>query len=180
MIRYLILLAFLIAMPSSGWAQGTEAPLRFPELTAENLLGESFDIPDDLPGEPRVIHIAFQQRQQLEVNTWLTITDALEADYEGLRVFEFPTISWPYRIMKPVIDNGMRGGIPSDAARGRTITIFTRVSRFIEATGLPGNDDIATLLIDAEGYIRWRALGVHTDEKESALRAAIEGLRAEG
>jgi hypothetical protein len=80
--------------------------------------------------------------------------------------------------MKPVIDNGMRGGIPSDDARARTITLFTSVSRFVEATGLPGTDEIAILLLDGEGLIRWRGTGVHTPEGEGALRAAIESVQA--
>ncbi len=178
--RFLLAVLVLAVMPSPSRAQAPDTAPRFPELTAENLLGERISIPDDLPGELRVVFIAFYQRQQPAVNTWLAAGDALEADYPGLRYFEFPTIAWPYRVMKPVIDNGMRSGIPSDAARGRTITLFTRVGRFVEATGLPGTDQIAVLLLDGEGRIRWRATGVRTDEREAALREAIEGVRAGG
>mgnify|MGYP001813237227 FL=1 len=170
----------LLTMPPIGvQAQTREGSSPdFPSITAQNLLGESFDLPHDLPGDIRVIFVAFRQRQQPAINTWLAVADALEADYEGLRYFEFPTISRPFRLMKPVIDNGMRSGISSDAARARTITLFTSVSRFVEAIGLPGTDDIATLLLDSEGRIRWYATGVHNLERENALRRAIETIRA--
>lgn len=169
------LLALLtLVMPMPAHAQTSADLPRFPEVRAENLLGESFVLPDDLPGEIRVIFVAFQQRQQPQVNTWLAVGDALAADYPGLRYFEFPTISWPYRVMKPIIDNGMRGGIPSREARARTITLFTNVSRFVEATGLPGTDDVATLVLDAQGRICWFSTGPRTDESEAALRRAIE------
>ena len=162
------------AVPTAG--QSPDAGPRFPEIVAENLLGESISIPDDLPGRLRVIFVAFRQRQQSQVNTWLAIADQLEADYEGLRYFEFPTIARPYRLMKPMIDNGMRGGIPGDNARARTITLFTNVSKFVDATGLPGTDRIATLLLDSRGRIRWSGVGPHSPEREAALRDAIDGV----
>lgn len=176
--RILTSIALLaLVMPMSARAQNAAELRRFPEVRAENLLGESFLIPDDLPGEIRVIFVAFQQRQQPQVNTWLAVGDSLEASYSGLRYFEFPTISWPYRVMKPIIDNGMRGGIPSPEARARTITLFTNVSRFVEATGLSGTNEIATLVLDPQGRIVWFTTGPRTDAREAALRQAIEQLR---
>jgi len=157
-------------------AQEASADLRLPALRAENLLGEEFAIPGDLPGEIHLLFVAFRQRQQGLVNTWLEVADAIEADAPGLRYFELPTIARPYRLMKPIIDNGMRSGIPSEEARARTITLFTNVQDFVEATGLRGTDDIAVLLLDAEGRIRFTETGPRTDAKEAALRAAIAGL----
>ena len=175
--------AVLALAPTAVPAQSPElldpAPPAFPPLTAENLLGESFDLPDDLPGEIRIVFIAFRQRQQSSIDTWLAVADALEVDYAGLRYFELPTISRPFRLLKPVIDNGMRGGIPSEEARRRTITLFTSVSRFVEATRLPGTEDIATLLLDSDGRVRWHVTGVHTREREARLRQAIEAVREE-
>jgi hypothetical protein len=154
------------------------APL-FPTLRAENLLGDEIEIPAGLPGEVQVIFVAFQQQQQPRVNTWLAVADALEADFPGLRYFEFPTIARPYRLMKPIIDNGMRSGIQAEAARARTITVFTNVRRFVEVTGLPGTDDIAVFLLDSEGRVRFRETGVRTPEKEEALREVIVSIRGE-
>ncbi len=169
-----LLVALFVAEPLHGQATST-APA-FPSLRGENLLGEEFDLPDDLPGDVHLVFVAFQQRQQPLVNTWLNVADAIEADFPGLRYVELPTIATPYRLMKPIIDNGMRSGIPSDAARARTITIFTNVQDFVEATGLPSTDDIAVILLDAQGRIRFIETGPRTEEKEEALRAAITEL----
>ena len=173
-----VLLLLLLALPLR--AQDTSDLVRFPTLRAENLLGEQFAIPDGLPGEVRLVFVAFQQRQQTLVNSWLAVADQIEADYPGLRYFELPTIATPYRLMKPIIDNGMRSGIPSDDARARTITVFTNVGDFVEETGLSGRDDIAVFLLDAEGRIRFSARGPRTDESEAALRAAIAALDSDG
>lgn len=175
--RLLPTVLLLLSSPVSSMAQ--DAP-RFPEVSGENLLGESFDLPGDLPGAPRVAFVAFRQGQQPAVNTWLAVADGLEADHPGLRYVELPTISWPYRIMKPIIDNGMRGGIPSEEARARTITVFTRVGAFVEEAGLPGTEEIATLLIDGDGRIRWWTTGRHTGAKEAELRRAIEAVKRDG
>lgn len=172
--RSLMVLALLL-MPTLSTAQES---LPFPQVSGENLLGESFDLPHDLPGDLRVAFIAFYQRQQPEVNTWLAVADGLEDDFDGLRYFEFPTIAWPWKIMKPMIDNGMRSGIPADEARARTITVFTRVGDFVEEAGLPGREEIATLLIDGAGRIRWWTTGPHTAAKERELRRAIDAVRA--
>lgn len=184
--RILASLLLVLLTPSAASSQAQQPtvldsdPPVFPAVTAENLLGESFDLPDDLPGRIRVVFVAFRQRQQPEVNTWLAIGDRLEADFDGLRYFEFPTIWLPFRLMKPMIDNGMRGGIPSRAARARTLTLFTNVSRFVTTTGLPGTDRIAVLLLDGEGRIRWSVTGSHSPDRERALRRAIEAVRDEG
>lgn len=175
--RYALLFTVIHALAAPLSAQEDSVPRPFPSLRAENLLGEEFAIPADLPGDLRLIFVAFQQRQQPRVNTWLAVADAMEADFPGLRYFEFPTIARPYRLMKPIIDNGMRSGITADAARARTITVFTNVRGFVEATGLPGTDDIAVFLLDTEGRIRYMDRGVRTDEKEAELRAAIDALK---
>jgi hypothetical protein len=171
--------ALLLCLATTGpiAAQEAGAPPPFPSLRAENLLGEKFVVPDDLPGELRLVFVAFKQRQQPRVDTWLAVAESIQSDFPGLRYFELPTIARPYRLMKPIIDNGMRSGIPSDPARARTITVFTNVGRFVDATGLPGTSDIAVFLLDAEGRILFTAVGPRTDEREEALRAALADLR---
>jgi hypothetical protein len=177
--RFVLSILLLTGLAAPIRAQEDSVPVPFPSLRAENLLGQEFSIPDDLPGDIRVVFVAFKQRQQPRVDTWLAVADSLQADFPGLRYFELPTIARPYKIMKPVIDNGMRSGIAATEARARTITVFTHVGRFVEATGLPGTDDIAVFLLDGEGRIRFTGTGPRTPEKEAALREAIAALTGE-
>lgn len=176
-VRSAVLAAVLLLTFTAGlWAQAESEPVSFPTLGAENLLGEEFELPDDLPGEIRLVFVAFQQRQQPEVDTWLAVADSIAAAFDGLEYFELPTITRRYRLMKFVIDNGMRSGIPSEAARARTITVFTHVDDFADATGLSGTDEIAVFVLDRQGRIRFTATGPRTDEKEAALRAALASV----
>jgi hypothetical protein len=126
----------------------------FPKITAENLNKEKVTLPDDLAGSPALVLVAYKQRQQLNVNTWLGHLETIEAAIPGVRVIETPTISsgkWGW--MAGFIDNGMRSGIPNLEARGRTITLYTDVSLFNQALMIEDTDTIYAVLLNSEGEV---------------------------
>lgn len=136
----------------------------FPGVSGENLHGERVRFPDDLMGAPALVLVAFEREQQSEVNTWLAQIDAFEAAIPGIRVVETPTISsarWGW--MAWFIDGGMRSGIPDDAARARTVTLYTDVARFREALGMETDEQIYAVLLDPEGRVRLVEPGVYTE-----------------
>lgn len=131
-----------------------ENPLYFPQITAKNLNNEEVTLPDDLAGKPALVLVAFKQRQQVNVNTWLDQLDLIESTIDGVRVIETPTISgkkWGW--MAGFIDGGMRSGIPDPQARARTITLYTDVGTFRQALGLESEDTIYGVLLDEQGEV---------------------------
>lgn len=135
----------------------------FPSVSGENLHGETVTFPDDLKGNPALVLVAFKREQQAEVDTWLEQIDAFEAAIPGIRVVETPTISstrWGWFAW--FIDGGMRSGIPDDAARTRTITLYTDVIKFREALGMETDGQIYAVLLDAEARVRLVEPGVFT------------------
>ena len=42
-----------------------------PTLTSEDLNGATHTLPSGLPGDPTIVFIAYKQRQQDDVNTWV-------------------------------------------------------------------------------------------------------------
>lgn len=136
----------------------------FPSVSGENLHGEKVTFPDDLKGNPALVLVAFKREQQAEVDTWLAQIGAFEAAIPGIRVVETPTISsarWGW--MAWFIDGGMRSGIPDDAARDRTVTLYTDVSKFREALGMETDGQIYAVLLDADARVRLVEPGVFTD-----------------
>jgi hypothetical protein len=126
----------------------------FPQITAKNLNNKEITLPDDLAGEPALVLVAFQQRQQINVNTWLDQLELIESSIEGVRVIETPTISgkkWGW--MAGFIDGGMRSGIPDVEARARTITLYTDVGTFRQALGLENENTIYSVLLDEQGIV---------------------------
>ena len=74
----------------------------------------------------------------------------------------------------------MARGVGTDAARARTITVYTDVAKAVRELGLPGTDTIAVLLVDRSGRIRAREHGGYDDEKTTRLTAALDGVPVEG
>jgi hypothetical protein len=52
-----------------------------------------------------------------------------------------------------VIDGGMARGVGTDAARARTITVYTDVGKAVRELGLPGTETIGVLLVDRSGRV---------------------------
>lgn len=158
-------------------APSQNGQLLFPTVSAQNLLDEPVTLPDDLLGNPAIVHVAFFQKQQELVNTWLAEMDRLEAAFEGVRVIETPVIKGRWAIMAGFIDNGMRSGILEQQARARTITLFTDTKDFREALDLPTDRDVYTLLLDADARVLATEPGVFSEE---AFQRLIDTARAAG
>ncbi len=74
------------------------ARIRFPALVTKDLNGDVQRIPDGLPGELKLFLVAYRQRQQLDIDPWLTLGLRLERVHAGFRVYELPTLarSWDW------------------------------------------------------------------------------------
>lgn len=148
-------------------------PRDFPQVQGRNLLDEEFTLPGDLPGERRLLLIPFHQWQQREVDTWLArLPELAEAD-PGLRYFEIPTLSTGWKLMRWMIDGGMKSGIADPEARARTITVYVDRSRFLDEAGIPDHDHITVVLLDPAGRIVWRARGAVDEDVWAGLRRAL-------
>lgn len=144
----------------------------FPKITAENLNKEEVTLPDDYNGNPLLVLIAYKQKQQLNVNTWLDRMDEIESAIPGVQIIETPTISsgkWGW--MAGFIDGGMRSGIPDPEARARTITLYTDVSLFNQALMIENTDTIYGVLLDKHGEVIDMVEGDYTPEKLESLSA---------
>ncbi len=160
-------------------AQSPLESLPFPTVAGENLEGRAYRIPEELPGRLRLILLAFEQRQQRDVETWFPTATRIADGRDDLTWWEFPTLQSAWRLMRWFIDGGMRSGIPDRSARERTVTLYLDRSAFLAALRIPGPERIAVLLVDAEGRVRWRSYGRASDEKVAGLERALADLAAE-
>lgn len=144
----------------------------FPDVRGRNLEGREFALPKGFEGELNVVLVAFRREQQADVDSWMPALRALAARHPALRVYELPTLSSNYRLMRRFIDGGMRRGIPDASVRAATITLYLDRQRFQRALGITGDDAIHVLLVDRQGTIHWRAQGPSSD-------AAIERLASQ-
>ena len=150
-------------------------PRRFPTLVAQDLEGTVLELPAALAGDPSVVIVAFERRQQAAVDTWLPWLSELRKRAPRLEVYEVPTISQRWRPARRLIDGGMRAGIPDPAVRRRTLTTYTDVGAVLEALELEGTDTIAVVVVDPGGTILWQGLGGYDPALAAELERAVTG-----
>lgn len=161
-----------LVSPVAASSQSPDA-VPFPRVEGRNLDDESFTLPDELPGRHRLLLVPFHQWQQGEVDTWLARLPELAGVVPGLAYYEIPTLSTGWKLMRWMIDGGMKSGIADPAARARTITVYTDRSRFMAEARIPDHDHITVALLDCEGRIVWRARGAVDEGSWTGLRRAL-------
>ncbi|MEO8395567.1 MAG: hypothetical protein ABI700_21410, partial [Chloroflexota bacterium] len=131
----------------------------FPTLAAENLEGRGLTLPGDLEGAYNLVVVTFQQRQQIEVETWLPLLHRLCAHYDDLRYYLLPTIQLLPDCQHHFFDMGRSFRLYGQNAREHTLPLYVDINDFNRALDIPTVSQIYTLLLDAKGRILWRASG---------------------
>ena len=149
---------------------------RFPSADGERLSGEHVRVPDVFAGTHNLVFVAFTRGQQSDVDTWTPLAKRLAAGDTGFRSYELPTLARRYRLIRPMIDGGMRRGIPDSATRSSTITLYIDKSPFERALGIANEDSIAVVLVGHDGHVLWMTRGPHTAEAEAALLAELKSI----
>jgi len=145
----------------------------FPPLVGQDLLGHERNLPDDFDGQLNLVLLAFYQNQQSAVDSYGPLSEELLASYQGFAYYEVPVIAPFYRVMKPVIDAGMRSYVQTEVGRSRVITVFTNTNKLTKALSLPTKDQIYALLLNAKGDMLFQAQGAYTPEIGQQIRQAV-------
>jgi len=101
----------------------------------------------------------------------------LEDRYPKFRFYEIPTLSNGYKIMRFMIDGGMRAGIPDKRVRKRTITIYINKSKFKKQLNITSEDTIYLFLINKKGEIIWRSEGEFNPIKAKVLEDKLTNYK---
>jgi len=165
-----LLIAALLLVPAPGFAQGVG--MRFPQVEGRNLEGRELRLPDDF-GDRTVVLVAFKQRQQRDVNTWLPLLDSLRAVDPALEVYEIPTLSNGWTPLRWWIDGGMSRGIKDRAVREATVTLYINKRPFKDALEIASDDSIHVLVLDAARRVAWRTAGPATAAGKAELRRRL-------
>ncbi|MFX0176471.1 MAG: hypothetical protein ACFE85_09605 [Candidatus Hodarchaeota archaeon] len=143
--------------------------MMFPEVSGQNLEFENFELPYSLKGELNLVIIPFRRWHQDLVDEWSIYLNTLEKKYPNFRYYEVPTLSNGYKIMRFMIDGGMRAGIPNKRVRERTITTYINKSKFKKELNINSENTIYLFLVNKKGEIIWRSEGEFDKIKANAL-----------
>lgn len=151
-----------------------EACLRFPVVTGDNLPGESFLLPADFDGDLMLVIVPFDERQQINAQTWLPLARDLAETDPGFAYYNvpvFPSMAAPLRVL---IRGGMSLTITDESLRDVTITIFLEdLDQFLSTLSIPDTEAMQVFLLNGDGEVLWRGAGAFSEEQGDALRAAL-------
>jgi hypothetical protein len=145
----------------------------FPNIKSADLNGRSLSLPDDFPAPSSLVFVAFEMRQQADVDSWRPFVEQARKKRPALGVFELPTMARGYRLMQFVIDNGMRSGITDRETRAATVTLYTDVTAFTKALGIGSTKAIAVLVVTPAGAILARVSGRYSEEAAVPIERAL-------
>lgn len=160
-----LLVLLLMALPGGAMAQ------TFPNLVSEDLNGATHSLPAELPSDPSVVFIAYKQNQQTAVNEWvaaLGLTPGGRPDF-----VELPVVGAGAKLMRGVIDRGMRSGIQDTQMRARTIAIYQSPNVVNGPLGFAGRNEIRVLVVRRDGTVLFSTSGRVTAKGVADLQAAL-------
>ena len=150
--------------------------MEFPELKAETLSGIDMKYPDDVKGKVTLILMAFKRETQRKIDSWLgPFSKAFDSD-TTVNFFEIPMLAGAWKLMSPIIDGGMRSGIPKQK-HGNVTTYYGNVNKYCELLGIEDKADGYVFLLDQNGVIQWISKGYDTEEKLKELFDKIQSLK---
>jgi hypothetical protein len=147
---------------------------KFPEIKDDSLANTQVILPDSARGKVTLIVISFLHQNQSQLDSWLEPYVDKFGTKESHTFYEVPMISGGYKFMRPMIDGGMRAGIPT-AKHKNVVTMYGDVEKYIKALNLDPKYGYAFLL-DREGIIRWQGQGFSTPETLKELFETAERL----
>ena len=154
----------------------SDAEMVFPEVEGKSLQGEVVQFPDVFSKKPfHIAVIAFEQKQQPEVDTWLPSLKGLLEEREDVDYFELPTIKPMNSVMRWIIYRGMRSGIKDEGDRTRTVTLHIDKEPFKTALKIDSEASIVVVVVDAKGKVVGRSEGAFGEEKWEKLVSVLDG-----
>jgi hypothetical protein len=143
--------------------------IRFPTITAPSLDGTPVTLPDGVRGKVALVVIAFERAAQAQIDSWVRPFEASFEHNPEVVVYEVPMIdSAVWRVMRGMIDSGMRAGIPRKR-HAFVVTYYGSAGPYREALGMDDSSLAYLFLLDGEGTIRWSASGYASPERSRAL-----------
>ena len=151
--------------------------MQLPTVKGSNLMRQKMIFPDDFAGDVNLVFIAFLRRHQDLIDEWVPFVEELVQEHPELHYYEFPTLPRRGPIYRTFLNEGMRAGIPSEATRARTITLYLEKRAFRKALDIENEQNMWVYLFDKSGSVLWRTEGRFSQGKSAALNDALKQFR---
>ena len=149
--RFLMIIAVvLLSACSTSYPNQAITGQDFPSVTGQTLEKESMALPEDLQGKMSLLLIGYKQDSQFDIDRWLIGLDMTQTQ---VAVYEVPTIQGLFpRMFSPLINNGMRAGIPKPLWKG-VVTIYKDGDQVQAFTGNENPNNTRVVLLNEQGTV---------------------------
>ncbi|MBB1381589.1 hypothetical protein H5071_06330 [Shewanella sp. SR41-2] len=149
--RFLMIIAVvLLSACSTSYPNQAITGQAFPSVVGQTLEKESMAFPEDLQGKMSLLLIGYKQDSQFDIDRWLIGLDMTQTQ---VAVYEVPTIQGLFpRMFSPLINNGMRAGIPKPLWKG-VVTIYKDGDQVQAFTGNENPNNTRVVLLNEQGKV---------------------------
>jgi hypothetical protein len=139
-------------------------------LTGDNLNSRTMTLPRDLPADPSLLFLAFDQDQQSQIDSW---TKGLN-DWTAVPWLEVPIIEPANAFVRAMIASGMRRDITASEVRERVMTVFTAPDPVAHAVGcIDYRKRLCVAVAEKSGRIRLVLTGPYSTD---AAKRVLESM----
>jgi ATP10 protein len=144
----------------------------FPELKAKTLAGKEISFPGDTKDKPAIICVAFKDETQKMADSW---TKEIMTQYSDSQIhyFEVPMLKNGLKMMRKMIDGGMRKGIDK-TLHDNVATYYGDLAGYKKKLLMPDEMNCYIFLADKSGNIQFTSEGEANKEKLQQLYKKIE------
>lgn len=175
--RALLALLAPLVLASAASAAPLPPGAMLPPVRGELLTGRDAVLPELTRGRVALVAFGFTRASSTDVEAW---AGRFKAAYGGDTTFtwlEVPLIgSGMARMMKPLIQGGMRGGTP-EPDRAHVMTVWGGTREWKDRLAFDAPQSAYVVLLDREGRVRWRGAGPLDDPRWRALAAVADSIR---
>jgi hypothetical protein len=164
-----------LVLPIAHAAQNGEAakPAAFPAITSYNLDRAKLNLPADFAGQLDLLLISFQPEQQTQIDTWMTLAQALQHTNFNFRWYRMPVSSRENFVFRWWENASMRSDETDPETWPWIVPLYVDKNDFLHRLQIPNERQIAVLLVNKQGKVLWSATGPLTPDKRTALQAAV-------
>lgn len=146
----MVIAALLLSACSTSYPNQAITGQAFPSVVGQTLEEESMALPEDLHGKMSLLLIGYKQDSQFDIDRWLIGLDMTQTQ---VAVYEVPTIQGLFpRMFSPLINNGMRAGIPKPLWKG-VVTIYKDGDQVQAFTGNENPNNTRVVLLNEQGKV---------------------------
>ena len=147
-----------------------------PTLKGNDLNGHATELPRDVAGRLALLALGFTSGSRHDVEAWTERFRKTFGADSSVTYYEVPVLGGMARIMRPMIDGGMKKGTPAEL-RSHAITVWQGAGDWKRRVGFKVGDAAYLILLDRRGRVAWRYAG-HLDETAwDSLAQALAAAR---